>query len=72
MFAKSFYEIVNVSASDLDSRRVGPAYFLRNPFFVPSLFYQLKNFRADDVEREHLTVTDIEKDSSIFGSYASN
>ena len=72
MFAKSFHEIVNVSAGDLDGRCVGPADFLRNPRLVPSLLYQLEDFRAYNVEREHLTVTDIEKDSSILGSCTSN
>jgi hypothetical protein len=70
--AKNFYEIVNVSAGDLNGRRVGPADFFRNACFVPSLLYQLEDFRANDVERKHLTVTDIEEDSSILGSCASN
>jgi hypothetical protein len=70
--AKNFYEFVNVSAGDLDGRRVGLADFHRNACFVPSLLYQLEDFRADNVEREHLTVTDIEKDSSILGSCTSN
>ena len=72
MFAKLFHEIVNISASDLDRRCVGPADFLRNPWFVPALLYQLEDFRAYNVEREHLAVTDIEKDSSILGSCTSN
>lgn len=69
---ESFYEFVNVRAGDLDGRRVGPADFLRNACFVPSLLYQLEDFRADNVEREHPAVTDIEKDSSILGSCTSN
>ncbi len=72
MSAQSFYEFVNVSAGDLDGRNVGPADFLRNACFVPSLLYQFEDFRADNVEREHLTVKDIEKDSSILGSCTSN
>jgi hypothetical protein len=70
--AKSFYEFMNVGAGDFDGCVVGPADFFSDTCFVPSLLYQLEDFRADNVEREHLTVTDIEKDSSILGSCASN
>ena len=72
MFAKCFYEFVNVSACDLNSGREGPADFFGNAWFVPSLLDQLEDSRTDNVEREHLTVPDIEKDSSIRGSCASN
>jgi hypothetical protein len=70
--AKSFYEIVNVGPGDLDGRRVGSADFLRDACFVPSLLDQLEDSRSDKIEREHLPVTDIEKDSSIGGSCTSN
>jgi hypothetical protein len=72
VFAKSFNEIMNVRAGDLDGRCVGPADFLGDAPFVPSSLYQLEDFRADNVQREHLTVTEIEKDSSILGSCTSN
>jgi hypothetical protein len=71
VFAKTFYEIVNVSSDDLDGRGVDPADFVRNVCFVSSVLYELEDFRADNVEREHLPVTDIEKDSSIRGLCAS-
>jgi hypothetical protein len=70
--AKSLYEFVNVGAGDFDGCVVSPADFFSDTCFVPSLLYQLEDFRADNVKREHLTVTDIEKDSSIFGSCTSN
>ena len=70
--AKSLYEFVNVGAGDFDGCIVSPADFFSDTCFVPSLLYQLEDFRADNVKREHLTVTDIEKDSSILGSSTSN
>ena len=72
MFVESVDEFVNVSANDLDFHCVCSADFVRNACFLPSLLYQLEDFRADDVDREHLALTHIEKDSSILGLCASN
>ena len=47
---KRFYETVNVSTDDFDGCGIGPADLLRNACFVPSLLYQLEDFRADSVD----------------------
>src|SRR5258708_6765091 len=72
MLTQGFDEIVNVRAHNLDAHCVGPTDFLRNACLVPSLLYQLENFRPNDIDRKHLPVTDIEKDSPILGVCASN
>ncbi len=67
MLAESSYKFVNVGANDFDVHCVYPADFFRDMWFVPSLFYQLKNARADDIDGKHLAVTNIQKDSAIVG-----
>jgi hypothetical protein len=72
MFVESVYEFVNVSANDIDVHFVCSADFAHNACLLPSLLNLLKDFRADEVDREHLALTHIEKDSSICGLCAAN
>jgi hypothetical protein len=72
MFVESVYEFVNVSANDIDVHFVCSADFVHNACLLASLLNQLEDFRADEVDREHLALTHIEKDSSILGLSASN
>jgi hypothetical protein len=67
MFVQSSYKFVNVSANDFDVHCVYPADFFHDVWLVPSLLYQLQNVRADDIDGEHLAVTNIQKDSAIVG-----
>src|SRR5580704_11073141 len=49
VFAEGVYEIVNVSADDIDVHFVCSADFVHNTCLPPPLLYQLQDLRADDV-----------------------
>lgn len=67
VLAQSLNEILNVGSDDLDVHGIEAADFFRDAWFVPPLLYQLQNVRADNIDGEHLAVTNIEKDSAIVG-----
>jgi hypothetical protein len=65
MFAESSDEFTNVNADDFDLHSICPANLVGYARLFPSLFDQLENSGSHNVDRKHLTLTDIEEDSSV-------